>query len=39
MYQNFSIKKESGTYSETLEAFGVAKLISNIFSNLSIQGV
>ena len=39
MYQNFSIKKESGTYSETLEAFGVAKLISNIFSNLSTQGV
>nr|WP_299423139.1 hypothetical protein [uncultured Emticicia sp.] len=37
MYQDFCIKKQSGTYSETLEAFGVANLISNIFSNRNID--
>ncbi|WP_419800414.1 hypothetical protein [Mucilaginibacter sp.] len=39
MYQDFTIKKQTGTYSETLEAFGVANLISNIFSNRNIQGI
>jgi hypothetical protein len=39
MYQDFQIKKQSGTYAETLEAFGVANLISEIFSNLGTQGV
>lgn len=37
MYQDFCIRKQSGTYSETLEAFGVANLISNIFSNRNID--
>lgn len=39
MYQDFSIKKQTGTYSETLEAFGVANLISNIFLNRNIQDI
>lgn len=39
MYQSFSIKKQTGTYSETLEAFGVANLISNIFLNKNIQAI
>ena len=38
MYQEFFINKQSGTYAETLEAFGVANLISEIFQRNETKG-
>lgn len=37
MYKEFIINKHSGTYSETLEAFGFAKLLNDIFQRLEIS--
>lgn len=39
MYSNFKIKKQSGTYSDALEAFGVGNLINEILQRSNIQGV
>lgn len=39
MAKAFYIKKQSGTYSETLEAFGVAKLLDAIFERNKVKGV
>ena len=38
MYKEFFIKKQSGTYAETLEAFGVANLVAEILQRSNIQG-
>lgn len=38
MYKGFYINKQSGTYSETLEAFGVANLVSEILTRNNIKG-
>ncbi len=38
MYQEFFINKQSGTYAETLEAFGVANLVSEIFQRNEVKG-
>jgi len=37
MFQNFTINKRSGTYAETLEAFGLMNLIYEIFERNSIS--
>lgn len=39
MANAFYIKKQTGTYSETLEAFGVANLLDEIFVRNKIKGV
>lgn len=39
MAKVFYIKKQSGTYSETLEAFGLANLLDEIFIRNQIKGV
>lgn len=39
MAKAFYIRKQSGTYAETLEAFGVANLLDEIFARSSIKGV
>lgn len=39
MAKAFYIKKQSGTYSETLEAFGVAQLLDEIFERNKVKGV
>lgn len=39
MYQEFKINKQSGTYSETLEAFGVANLVNEIWQRSESKGV
>lgn len=39
MAKAFYIKKQSGTYSETLEAFGVARLLDEIFKRNNVKGV
>lgn len=38
MYKQFFTQKQSGTYSETLEAFGLANLINEILQRLEIGG-
>ncbi len=38
MYKDFIIKKHSGTYAETLEAFGVANFINEILHRSLITG-
>ncbi len=38
MYQNFYINKQSGTYAEALEAFGVAKLLDEILQRKAARG-
>ena len=38
MYKGFYINKQSGTYSETLEAFGVANLVAEILNRNNING-
>lgn len=37
MYSNFKIKKVTGTYSDTIEAFGLANLLNEIQSRLNIR--
>lgn len=39
MAKAFYRKKQSGTYSETLEAFGVAQLLDEIFERNKVKGV
>lgn len=39
MAKAFYIKKQSGTYSETLEAFGVATLLDEIFERNNVKGI
>ena len=39
MYQEFFINKQSGTYAETLEAFGVANLIAEILKRHQLKGI
>lgn len=39
MAKAFYIKKQSGTYAETLEAFGVANLLNEVFERNKIKGV
>ncbi|MBN1694288.1 hypothetical protein JW879_02660 [candidate division WOR-3 bacterium] len=40
MYQNkYFVTKDSGTYSETLETYGLAKILSHIFDNNKIDNV
>lgn len=38
MFNEFYIKKKSGTYSETLEAFGVANLLDEILKRNNVSG-
>jgi hypothetical protein len=38
MYKEFFINKQSGTYAETLEAFGVANLVNEILQRSEISG-
>lgn len=38
MYQEFYINKQSGTYSETLETFGVANLLYEILQRNEVKG-
>jgi hypothetical protein len=38
MYKEFYIYKKTGTYSETLEAFGLANLINEILQRSNIGG-
>ncbi len=38
MYKDFIVKKYSGTYAETLEAFGVANLVNEILQRSSVAG-
>jgi hypothetical protein len=37
MYSEFYINKKSGTYSETLEAFGVGNLVSEVLKQSNVQ--
>lgn len=37
MYSNFKVKKVTGTYSDTIEAFGLANLINEIQSRLNLK--
>jgi hypothetical protein len=39
MYQKFYIKKQSGTYSEALEAYGLSKTLKTITSDLELKGL
>lgn len=39
MAKAFYIKKQSGTYAETLEAFGMANLLNEVFERNKIKGV
>lgn len=39
MYSEFYINKQSGTYSETLEAFGLGNLLYEIFKRNNIGGI
>jgi hypothetical protein len=39
MYSEFYINKQSGTYSETLETFGVGNLLYEIFKRNKVQGI
>lgn len=38
MFKEFIIQKKSGTYAETLEAFGVAILLNDVLQKLEISG-
>lgn len=37
MYSNFKVKKVTGTYSDTIEAFGLANLLNEIQNRLNIK--
>jgi len=37
MYSNFKVKKTTGTYSDTIEAFGLANLLNEIQSRLNVR--
>lgn len=39
MYSDFYINKQSGTYSETLEAYGVGNLLYEILSRNNVHGI
>jgi hypothetical protein len=39
MFSEFYIDKQSGTYSETLEAFGVGNLLYEILKRNNVQGI
>jgi hypothetical protein len=36
MYSTFKVKKKSGTYSDTIEAFGLANLLHEIKSRANV---